>query len=56
LVAWLQYSSFWSIVKKMHVTNDMRVRLQNNPTVAIISLVVNGTLPTNPETGKISFP
>jgi len=61
LHACLKYSTFWSTVKKkMHLTKNMRVQHQNDPTAAIFSKqlleIGNGTVPTNPETGKITFP
>jgi len=60
LHACLKYSTFWSTVKKkMLLTTNMRIQFQNNPTAAIFSRqlleVDNGTVPTNQETGKITF-
>jgi len=46
--------------KKMHLTTNMGVQLQNDPKAAIFSRhlleVSNGTVPKNPETRKITFP
>lgn len=60
LYACLKYSPFWSSVKKIHLTTNLRVQLQNDPTSEVFSRqllhVGNGTAYTNPETGKITFP
>ena len=56
--ACLTSSSLWQHVKKLKLTTNMRIALQNDPTAFSRQLLAlgNGQIPVDVSTGLISFP